>query len=74
VWDVGTGTATLAIWAARAGATSVRSCEREHWVSVMAAATVGVSGVSEKVSVVHQPDGCAAVAGGRRSLHVCVSV
>ena len=29
VWDVGTGTGTLAIWAARAGATSVRSCERE---------------------------------------------
>jgi hypothetical protein len=58
VLDVGSGTGTLAVWAAQAGASVVQSCERERWASLMASATVGLSGASQAVTVEHHPGGC----------------
>lgn len=66
VLDLGSGTGTLAVWAAQAGATSVFSCERERWAYLMATATVGLSGVAHAVKVAHQHQGCEAVSHVRR--------
>jgi hypothetical protein len=60
VLDVGSGTGTLAVWAAHAGATRVFSCERERWAALMATATVGLSGVADVVRVGYQHQGCEA--------------
>jgi hypothetical protein len=66
VLDVGSGSGTLAILAARAGAEAVRSCEKEDWAAVMAMATIGLSGVAGRVGVVYQERGCVADGGMRR--------
>ena len=68
VLDVGSGTGTLAVMAARAGAVSVRSCERKHWAAMMAMATAGLSDVADRVRVVHMEGGCAASADEQRPL------